>query len=72
MNILNEENPQTNSRAVNVASHLWLPFSINKSALLNKVKKRNIQSICGQQLFHSLRAPKYGLDEKKILKDQIP
>ena len=42
-----------------------------RSAQLNKVKERNIRSICIQQLFRSLRAHQYSSDQKKILKDQI-
>ena len=37
---------------------------------LNKVKERNIRSICRQQLFRSLRAHQYSSDQMKILKDQ--
>ena len=37
-----------------------------QSAELNKVKERNIRSICRQQLFGSLRAHQYSSDQKKI------
>ena len=41
-----------------------------QSAQLNKVKEDYIGSICGQQLFRSLRAHQRSLDQMKILKDQ--
>ena len=41
-----------------------------QSAQLNKVKEHYIGSICGQQLFRSLRAHQRSSDQMKILKDQ--
>ena len=41
-----------------------------QSAQLNKVKEHYIRSICGQQLFRSLRAHQRSSDQMKILKDQ--
>ena len=41
-----------------------------QSAQLMKVKERNIQSICRQQLFHSLWAHEHRSDQKRILKNQ--
>ena len=41
-----------------------------ESAQLNKVKERNIRSICRQQLCDSLRAHLYSSHQKETLKDQ--
>ena len=40
-----------------------------QSAQLNKVKERNIRSVCRHKLFRSLRAHQYSSDQMKILKD---
>ena len=41
-----------------------------QSTQLNKVKERNIQSICRQLLFRFLRDDRYSSDYIEILKDQ--